>query len=703
MSDQKYPLDLGESDPCLSRPFDLCLDPELDFEMFDHFTKHIKQKFETLSYPEPCQKQDVPVLCRGDRTSDTTQDMHLDQPPPYRLVESPVSKKDGERGLIEHSAFREGDERGPVEGSASRRDDKRSLVEDSASRKDDERRPVEDSAFRKDDARTVSPHIQVTPPPKKLRHWWRSLFGSRLKKPHGPPQPTAPFLEPHNHPQPTSPFLEPHDTPQPTKSLLELHDTVQPTASFLEPQDPPQPAASLLELHGPHQPRASSPDPPQYSPMPPEAQGPRRIYERTDRLRQESPIFKLPKPVMIQIMKSLAPVSLWSLRQASALFRTLFDDRQFSPFHDTAGLYDAHMNFSTDFMSQEERREARAMLQPKRRCTACTRVYLRGEFEPAMIKLRELRFCHACGEKHATIFFPHESIERGDENLVCIGRLGKWELCSHTEPIMWDSLKDVLPVPNIEKYGGCPHPVHQPRSEETSTKYSSFPRLHIIRWSSPTDSHTTIKIGWDLPLLDIDSRDPPSTAGIRSTLQQLIVGGALRNHKTCPHMADGKVLSDFISAAVCDCFRKPYCGALYTWALTSGRMTLIYRYSWSVFKPTSPAWLNLLDDLPTLAGIFHEKNKHIFWCDSPACATGRDLRPWQDMVKEEMGLHYERHKGNQEHGMQLSDWHSHVQRFWKVTTSNMRLPQRVISYEPPDLLHAVRVAAKGDFMNYGVP
>ncbi|KAK7228243.1 hypothetical protein V2G26_000413 [Clonostachys chloroleuca] len=495
--------------------------------------------------------------------------------------------------------------------------------------------------------------------------------------------------------------------------------------------------------------------------MPPKAQGPRRIYERTSRPRQESPVFKLPKPVLIKIMMGLSPISLWSLRQASALFRTLFDDRQFYSFHDKVGLHDAHIKFSTGIMSEEERREARAMLQPRKEverwCTACTRVRLRGEFEPAVIKLRELRFCDACGERHAGIFFPQESIERGDENLVCIGRLGKWELCSHMEPIMWDSLKDILSFPNIEKYGGCPHPEHQRCSKKGSTKYSSFPRMLLIRWLPPNDSHTTIKIGWDLPLLDIDSRDPPSTAGIRRTLQQLIVGGALRNHKTCPHMADGKALSDFISAAVCDCFRKPGtskipdiglfegtpcecshpwngcsryrnkcfcsfsdrprflnacarsrkqfltcedCGALYTWALTSGRITLIYRYSWSVYKPTSPAWLSLLDDLPTLAGIFLEKNKHIFWCDSPGCATGRDMGLWQDMVKEEMGLHRERYE---EPNMELCDWFTHLRRSRKLGYSQIRMPPRATVPKLPGFLHAVRVAAKSEFKDYAGP
>uniref|UniRef100_A0A8H7NC62 F-box domain-containing protein n=1 Tax=Bionectria ochroleuca TaxID=29856 RepID=A0A8H7NC62_BIOOC len=354
MSGQKYPLDLEKYDPRYARRLDFRLDLGLSFGFFDIFTRYIKQKFESLSYPEPCQKQDVPVLCRGGRASDAAQDMPLDQPP-YHLVEDSASKKDDERGL----------------------------VEDSASKKDDERGPVEDAAFRKDDERAVSPHTQITASPKKSRHWWRSLLGSRPKKHHDPPQPTASFLEPH---------------------------------------DPPQPTASF-------------PDPPRYSPMLPKAQGSRRIYEQTDRPRQESPIFKLPKPdlqvakarssscqspifklpkpVLIKIMMGLTPISLWSLRQASALFRSLFDDRQFYSFHEKVGLHDAHIKFSTGIMSQVERREARAMLQPTQEvkdcCTACTQVRLRGEFEPAVIKLRELRFCDACGERHASIFSPRKA------------------------------------------------------------------------------------------------------------------------------------------------------------------------------------------------------------------------------------------------------------------------------------------------------
>lgn len=82
MSGQKYPIDLLGDYPGIMGEFHQYSDSEISFQIFDLLTKRNKQKFESLSCPEPCQKQEVPVLCRGGRTSDTTQDMPLDQPPP---------------------------------------------------------------------------------------------------------------------------------------------------------------------------------------------------------------------------------------------------------------------------------------------------------------------------------------------------------------------------------------------------------------------------------------------------------------------------------------------------------------------------------------------------------------------------------------------------------------------------------------------
>ncbi|KAK7402826.1 hypothetical protein QQX98_011418 [Neonectria punicea] len=145
-------------------------------------------------------------------------------------------------------------------------------------------------------------------------------------------------------------------------------------------------------------------------------------------------------------------------------------------------------------------------------------------------------------------------------------------------------------------------------------------------------------IGWDLPLLDIDSKNAPTTEAIRETVANL-VGGAFYNYKPCKHTTDGKQIRAFARSGICEWFKQPgntrspedmwpcdrqryldctECGAIYAWYLVAGRITLTYR------------------------GIFNENNRHLLWCDSPGCATGRGPR-WEDMVKEEIWLHHVRY------------------------------------------------------------
>jgi hypothetical protein len=174
-------------------------------------------------------------------------------------------------------------------------------------------------------------------------------------------------------------------------------------------------------------------------------------------------------------------------------------------------------------------------------------------------------------------------------------------------------------------------------------------------------------------MLDIDPKNTPSTAAIRRTLATLL-DHALGNHKLCRHMTDGRrpQFRAFAYSGICRCFKRPNqtlhpemdvletgkcstckcerqpflncqdCGAIYAWHLAAGRITLTYRYEWQFWKPTSPGWLNLLDDMPHGGGVFHQSNRHILWCDEPGCATAREPR-WDNLIKEGTWLHHIRY------------------------------------------------------------
>lgn len=403
----------------------------------------------------------------------------------------------------------------------------------------------------------------------------------------------------------------------------------------------------------------------------------------------------LPRGIIIRIMEFLPPLSLWSLRQASVVFFHLFRTPSFTSFHADPGLHERHPRFNRQTLAGPERDTAVIQLQRDREsrkppldvyCDACCSVQGRGERDPRMIKLRALRYCEGCRENHAGIFFEPEARERydrGEGGLLCLGMTGKLSLCGHVSKhaLMWRDLDRRWFSDDMELPGEfCRHRSHQgmvPPWNWWGFLPSSIPRISIVhgRFSDSID----LKAGWTLPLLQVDGKNPPSVDAIRETLG-ILIGECLRgySHKPCRHMRDGRKLRDFAQRGICQCFtqsdivkcprsdfknhkcwcdRKPWlccadCGAVYNWRLDTGRISLHYSYEWSAWKPTSLAWLNLLDGVPER--VFNEDNRHLLWCDSPGCpnATGRRR---DDLVKEETWLQRARYGDGRAGGKQAGD------------------------------------------------
>jgi hypothetical protein len=66
----------------------------------------------------------------------------------------------------------------------------------------------------------------------------------------------------------------------------------------------------------------------------------------------------LPNELLVQIMTLMPSVSLWSLRQTSALFLKLFDTKVFYYPHERPGFRDPHMRFSIRVLQNSEIYEA---------------------------------------------------------------------------------------------------------------------------------------------------------------------------------------------------------------------------------------------------------------------------------------------------------------------------------------------------------
>lgn len=397
---------------------------------------------------------------------------------------------------------------------------------------------------------------------------------------------------------------------------------------------------------------------------------------------------KLPTELWLQIMRHLTPGSLWTLRLSSPVFFNLFNkSEEFRHFHGTPGLKDRYVRFNLETMTKSEREEALEKLRrddpaasnlaakdPRSYCNACTEVLSRGEDHPMMIKLRETRFCDGCKERHLCVFFPPEDIDLHDrellDELLCVGRLGTVKLCSHqlAKSLTWKKVEDerrhghssYRPL-ELECINDCHEPLRRDRRRIDG---SSCPKL-TAKYGYRKET-IDMKLEWNRPLLDIDQQYPPSVKDIRRTLANLL-DGVFAQHPPCRHMLDSRQLRTFAFTGICKCFGKrdhvakradmsPYlpkntcsclrrtylecreCAATYCWVLRDCRISLSYCYDWTISQPTSPAWINLLDEGPQGLGMFTEDNKHLLWCDGSGCSTGMGRR-WEEMLKEAVWLH----------------------------------------------------------------
>lgn len=415
------------------------------------------------------------------------------------------------------------------------------------------------------------------------------------------------------------------------------------------------------------------------------------VPDAAENLGPVSPLTTLPRELLLQIMQLLPPGSLWSFRQSSPLFFRLFNKRPtFREWHTPPGPIDRYVRFKVETIKKPERDGLAKLLQrdnqatwnlsdtPETYCASCIEVMSRGENHSAKMKLRETRYCDGCKQRHLCVFFPADSITRCDNDVItelyCVGRIGTATICSHesVRPLTWRTLENALEGTSRRHTLVCDDAQHEPCHKDRRTpnhQLLAYPGLTVNkRYKQDDNFHFNLTLAWDRPLLDIDAEYPPTLRAVQNTLAKLI-DNALVQHKPCRHMADGQQLRAFAHAGICRCFcdpsikkrvpralylsktkdgcgcrRKQYlmcreCAATYSWHLEHGRITLSYRYEWQVMYPTSPAWINLLDQSPEELGMLTEDTRHLLWCDRPGCATGMGRR-WEEMLKEAIWLQH---------------------------------------------------------------
>lgn len=361
-------------------------------------------------------------------------------------------------------------------------------------------------------------------------------------------------------------------------------------------------------------------------------------------------------------MAHLDPPSMYALRQSSKVFVRLFSDNLFRRYHGHTRLATICTYFPMDSLTVREREETARCLQRDMYCKSCLATRHGPDWDTRLAALQEELFCQGCKTHHPRFLFFPESIEdhkRGVGRLLCVGRLGRVTLCSHSTSRTTTTWQTIESNAGVCDNTVCMHPSHLSSTGAKSRKgLSAFPRLSLFKTCSI--AKCVLAYGWDLPVLDIDQLNLPSLEAIREALIRRVEQG-FNNHALCKHISRGGYLRSFVLSSICPCFSLPGrylhpfskdsrhdcfcqrqrylnckdCGAMYAWFLDAGHVVLMHRYIWPIRKPTSAAWLAFLDENSYRGRLFGMDTRHVLWCDNPQCAVGNGRR-WESMVKANM-------------------------------------------------------------------
>ena len=390
------------------------------------------------------------------------------------------------------------------------------------------------------------------------------------------------------------------------------------------------------------------------------------------------PLMALPKELVLRVMGHMSVSTLYCFRQTSNTARLLFNQRDFQKFHEEVDPCESNLRFNIENLVAWEKMAISNSLHNEMRCSSCLKARENGLYRERAAELFNPRWCDGCKAEHFGAHFFSEDRKRCDEKrggkLVCIGRRGNIELCHHAScpPITWENVEECLRGRGTYTVS-CTDRSHEPQHPSKDSYNGvgcAFPRLLIKeQWPARPDRPSNrlahrrfihLGYGWDLPLLDLDRKLPPSVPEIQNKLSSLIRIGfhesRLLDHRLCPHVSVEKDIQAFVESGICHCFTRRgcvasrevgvrdcecgrqevlecrACGATYCWLLREGRIALSYRYIWYILRPTSPGWICLLADR-FRDKVFDQDSQNVLWCDTPECWTNRNRR-WENMLKE---------------------------------------------------------------------
>ncbi|KAK4187564.1 hypothetical protein QBC35DRAFT_230191 [Podospora australis] len=150
---------------------------------------------------------------------------------------------------------------------------------------------------------------------------------------------------------------------------------------------------------------------------------------------KNSPIYRLPKPVLVQLLKMLDPVSVECLRRTGRRFLQIFDLWYGWPIRRSYPWSTPNLVTS---MTAFERETLRPLLVKDAYCFRC-QASLRAPDRAQRVAKCISRYlhCSGCRRDHPTCLFTPEQRRAPKNNRLCAGRTGHVRLCQH-RVLMWD-------------------------------------------------------------------------------------------------------------------------------------------------------------------------------------------------------------------------------------------------------------------------
>jgi len=195
--------------------------------------------------------------------------------------------------------------------------------------------------------------------------------------------------------------------------------------------------------------------------------------------RQLSLLEQLPAELLLELMLSASPASLFCLAQTCQRFAALMGSGCFKRYHWPKSIPKRMLQAWPERLAEPDYHELVTLIRRDRLCRTCKARYsVLEQLEMARYDpwLNELLHCTACAVDHPARYFSlAQRGEAAPEHRICIAHEGFVRLCRH-KTFKWADLRDLCGrLPNLEGGGivatsfGCDHASHDDLSRPEVT------------------------------------------------------------------------------------------------------------------------------------------------------------------------------------------------------------------------------------------